>query len=124
MVSDEPLVRVSGCVNFGGSIKVDVSPNLPTNVSTITLMTFNCSIGRFDHVDIDNRFCSLDYLEHSLVIDLHYCQKGDSIPHLWVLWIFIVLVILTVVVMLVYYIVKKLEIMSLTKPKLSKVSTK
>ena len=106
--SDTPLVKVSGCVNFGGSISVDIS-KLPKNISTITLMTFNCSTGKFDHVDIES-LCSsgLHYLENSLVLDLKNddCQNGDSIPFLWVLWIFIGLIGITIIVIVVYSILK------------------
>ena len=119
MTSDTPLVRVSGCVKFGGSITVDVS-HLPKNISNITLMTFNCSIGSFDLVRIDSQAClsGLHYLAKSLVLDLKNnddCQR-DSIPFLWVLWIFIGLVIFLVVVVLVFFIVKKLEILTIITP--------
>ena len=122
MASDTPLVRVSGCVSFGGSITVDVSL-LPKNISSITLMTFNCSTGSFDLSEIGGQSCSsgIHYLEKSLVLDLKTsdnCNR-DSIPFLWVLWIFIGLVILSVVVMVTFCIVKsRLEIKnpSLTTP--------
>ena len=121
VTSDTPLVRVSGCVKFGGSITVDFS-HLPKNISEITLMTFNCSIGSFDLVGVDSQVCSagLHYLENSLVLDFKSnsddCQQ-DSIPFLWVLWIFIGLVIFTVVAIFVFFIMKKLEILTITKPK-------
>ena len=54
-------------------------------------------------------FSELDYLEHALVLNLKNnddCQKEDSIPFLWVLWIFVGLVVLVVVVMVVGFIVK------------------
>ena len=113
MESDKALVKVSGCVTFGGSITVAFNVlHSPNNISTISLMTFNCSTGRFDHVGIDTvQSCStgLDYLAHALVINLRNnddCQKEDSIPFLWVLWIFIGLVVLAVAVMVVGFIVK------------------
>ena len=71
MESDTPLVKVSGCVTFGGSISIAIPQN--PNISIITLMTFNSSTGRFDHVDIDGvQFCSarLEYLPQALVLDL------------------------------------------------------
>ena len=67
-ISESPLVRVSGCVKFGGSKSND------------------------------------------------NCQRGDSIPFLWVLWIFIGLVIFTIVVVMLVLFVKKLEIVTFTKP--------
>ena len=107
VTSDTPIVRVSGCVMFGGSITVAI--NVPHSPN-ITLMTFNCSTGSFHLVDIDGQFCSprLVYLKNSLVLDLNNgneCQKGDSIPFLWVLWIFIGLIIISVVVA-IFFIVK------------------
>ena len=119
VISDTPLVRVSGFVKFGGSITVDAS-HLPKNISNTTLMTFNSSIGRFDPVRIDSQLCSpgVHYLANSLVLDFKInnddCQK-DPISFLWVLWVSIGLFILTVAVILVIYIVKKLGIKTKTK---------
>ena len=91
-------------MNFGGSITIDLS-RLPSHVSNITLMTFNCSIGKFSNIGIDGKFCSqgLKYHEHALVLDLmdDDCKSGDSIPFLWVLWIFIGLVAAAVVITIV-----------------------
>ena len=89
-------------MNFGGSITVDLS-HQPKHISNITLMTFNCSTGKFSNIGIDDNFCSegLTYHEHALVVDLTIddCQSnGDSIPFLWVLWIFIGLVVVVVVI--------------------------
>ena len=46
---------------------------------------------------------------HFQVMDLHNnndCQKEDSIPFIWVLWIFIGLLIVTVVVVIAFFIMK------------------
>ena len=103
-------IQVSGCVNFGGSVTIDVS-RLPKNITNITLLTFNCSTGNFGLVEIDSESCShrLDYQANALILELKFddCQReGDSIPYLWVLWIFIGLVVAIVVVVVVSFIVK------------------
>ena len=107
VTSDTPLVKVSGCVNFGGSITVNAS-HLPTNISSITLMTFNCSIGRFDFVDIGSQSCSpsLQYFEKSLVLNLKDCQKENPIPLIWVLWLFIGLILFAIVVITIFFTVR------------------
>ena len=95
-------------------------------------MTFNCSIGRFDLVDIgDSQLCSpkLNYLEKYLVLDLNNndddCHKEDSIPFLWVLWIFVGLAIFALVVIVAFFIHKswknKETNQSTSKPKYWKI---
>ena len=83
---------MSGCVTFGGSISVDVS-RLPKNVTSITLMTFNCSRGSFDNVDIEGS-TGLRYLDNSLVVDLpnninnnNNGESQNAMAFLWVLWV-------------------------------------
>ena len=103
VMSNMPLVRVSGCVAFGGSITVDVTL-LPKNISNITLMTFNCSTGNFNFIS-SNCSHQLEYLAHSLVLnlDINNCQKGD-LPksYFWILWIVIGLTAIVIVILAIY----------------------
>ena len=115
VVSNTPIVRVSGNVNFGGSITVDTSL-LPKGLSNITLMVFNSSTGRFSQ--LDNQFCSqqLDYLPHALVLDLdvHCLGNGDSnVPYLWILLIFVIVVVVAIIIgVIIHFIVKKKDLES------------
>ena len=102
MAPNTPPIRVSGSVNFGGSVTIDVSLH-PKNVSKITLMTFNNSTGKFTQLDgIENQICpqlQLNYYAQALVIDLNFDDcEGHSIPYLWVLGIALGLVVVIVVV--------------------------
>ena len=93
MASNTPPVRVSECVDFGGSLTVDLSQH-PKNVSNITLMTFNCSTGNFSSFAAigvtSNDFCGpeLQYLPNALVLTLSDddCnnKKEGSSPSLWI----------------------------------------
>ena len=103
-------MRASGCVNFGGSVTVDVSL-LPKNDSSITLMTFNCSTGSFTLLGNDNPPCSqqLHYLPHALVFELQSfdaCRGEDSIPYIWVLYIFIALFVVGIGVVVLFLILR------------------
>ena len=66
-------------------------------------MTFNCSTGSFSPVGIDSQFCSnqgMHYYASALIFDLKFdgCQNGgDSIPYLWVLWVFLGLLVVIVI---------------------------
>ena len=115
VTSNTPLVRVTGCVKFGGTITVDTS-HLPKNISNITLMTFNCSTGIFDNVEGDAT--DLHYVENSLVLKLKYDDDqqqvgGDSYfsTMFTVVWVILSLVIAAIIVLAVCFIVKarKLE---------------
>ena len=110
MASDTLPVRVSGCVNFGGTVKVNVQQQPKTNTA-FTLMTFNCSTGKATLDGIDNRSCvkqGLAYNVHSLVFDVNFddCTR-DSVPFAWLWWsllgLFIVIVIGVVVLCLWRY---------------------
>ena len=104
-------VQVSGCVNFGGSLTVDTSL-LPKYDANITLTTFNCSTGKFSHIDeIDSQYCSktLNYHAHALVLDLHFedCSKEGYIPLVWVLSISLGLVVVIVIGIVAFIIRRK-----------------
>ena len=109
-----PPVQVSGCVNFGGSVTVDIS-RLPRNDSNITLMTFNCSTGYFSMNVIDSQSCSQGnwhYNRQSLVLDVNFdaCQRGgDTSPIPWSLIIGIILTLAVVIVFgaAVFFVFKK-----------------
>ena len=110
--NNTPVVRVSGCANFGGSITVDADTSLFRNgLSNITLMEFNCSTGQFSKLALNSQFCSqnLKYLSHSLVLDVSVdCHGNEStVSYIWILLtLLIVLVVAIIIGLVIHFFVK------------------
>ena len=87
-----PVVRVNGCVQFGGNLIIDES-GLPTNTTSTTLMIFNCYSGKFNSIQFQgSKECettSAIYLPNSFAITHTVdCPIPNTSSVLqWLIWV-------------------------------------